>query len=214
MLSPLPRVLAQSTAKLAFVTPAFGVVTLRYFFASAILRTEKDKPLKTPNLANSTEPNEEQLGKKIKKPVSTFFRFVRDQRSEIVKQNPGLSFGETSRLLSQTWKDLPYAQRQAYQAQYDEDLAKYEAEKAKIAKEAPPKRPAGPFIIFYRELREELMRENPSANIVVMSKAAASKWKMLDAETKEGYRRRYQQEKKEWEARYGQFIEQKKLEQN
>ena len=210
MLSPLPRILAQTTTQLALATPAFGVVTLRYFFASAILRNEVHKPLKTPNFPNATESNESQMSKKIKKPVSTFFRFVKDQRSEIMKQNPGLSFGEASRLLSQTWRDLPYAQKQAYQAQYDKDLAKYEAEKAKIAKEAPPKRPAGPFIIFYRELREELMRENPNANIVVMSKAAASKWKMLDAETKEGYRRRYQQEKKEWEARYGQFIEQKK----
>lgn len=63
------------------------------------------------------------------------------------------------------------------------------------------KRPASAFILYSRDIRRTVLRENPGKDFAFIAKTMADRWKVADAETKEYYRglsneesRRYQEE--------------------
>merc|ERR1712146_551910 len=51
---------------------------------------------------------------KTPKPITGYMLFSMETRPKIVASNPGLSFGETARLISSEWKKLSETEQQAY----------------------------------------------------------------------------------------------------
>ncbi|XP_047472033.1 PMS1 protein homolog 1-like [Penaeus chinensis] len=63
------------------------------------------------------------------------------------------------------------------------------------------KRPASAFILYSRDIRRTVLRENPGKDFAFIARAMADRWKVADADTKEYYKglsneesRRYQEE--------------------
>merc|ERR1711976_887053 len=51
---------------------------------------------------------------KTPKPITGYMLFSMETRPKLVASNPGLSFGETARLVSAEWKKLSEAEQQVY----------------------------------------------------------------------------------------------------
>merc|ERR1711918_64509 len=51
---------------------------------------------------------------KTPKPITGYVLFSMETRPKVVASNPGLSFGETARLVSAEWKKLTEAEQQVY----------------------------------------------------------------------------------------------------
>ena len=80
---------------------------------------------------------EEQIGlpPRPKKPLTPYFRYMRDTRSEISAQNPMASTREVVRVISNKWKTVDPSLKQRLQEEFKKDLeiyvetrAKYDAE--------------------------------------------------------------------------------------
>jgi hypothetical protein len=74
----------------------------------------KAKPKKDPNAP--------------KKPLTSFMLFSNEFRSQIKKENPGISFGELGKKIGELFRALPSDKKQKY-----EDMAKQEKERYKKA---------------------------------------------------------------------------------
>jgi hypothetical protein len=64
------------------------------------------------------------------KPLSSYMRFCKVARPNLVKSNPGKSVTEIASLLGAEWKKLPEAEKKKYKAQYEAEMAKWKAEHA------------------------------------------------------------------------------------
>ncbi|XP_024057672.2 transcription factor A, mitochondrial [Terrapene carolina triunguis] len=70
-----------------------------------------------------------------KRPLTAYFRFVKDQQPIFRKQNPDVSVLEIVKKIAYAWKELPVSEKQTYEAAakverqaYKEELAKYKAQ--------------------------------------------------------------------------------------
>lgn len=70
-----------------------------------------------------------------KRPLTAYFRFLKDQQPIFRKQNPDVSILEIAKKIAYAWKELPVSEKQTYEAAakvdrqaYKEELAKYKAQ--------------------------------------------------------------------------------------
>ncbi|KAM7169744.1 transcription factor A, mitochondrial isoform 3-T3 [Macrochelys suwanniensis] len=70
-----------------------------------------------------------------KRPLTAYFRFVKDQQPLFRKQNPDVSILEIAKKIAYAWKELPVSEKQTYEAAakverqaYKEELAIYKAQ--------------------------------------------------------------------------------------
>nr|XP_006132066.1 transcription factor A, mitochondrial [Pelodiscus sinensis] len=70
-----------------------------------------------------------------KRPLTAYFRFVKDQQPIFRKQNPDVSVVEIAKKIAHAWKELPVSEKQTYEGAakverqaYKEELALYKAQ--------------------------------------------------------------------------------------
>ncbi|NXM26730.1 TFAM factor, partial [Oxyruncus cristatus] len=70
-----------------------------------------------------------------KRPLTAYFRFMKENRSAFKEKNPEASSTELIKMLAGAWKELPASQKQVYEEarktdwqRYGEQLAKYKAQ--------------------------------------------------------------------------------------
>lgn len=77
---------------------------------------------------------------KTPKPITGYMLFSMETRPKIVASNPGLSFGETARLISSEWKKLSETEQQAYKDRKVMPKEKEVKVKATKSKASAPKK--------------------------------------------------------------------------
>jgi hypothetical protein len=65
-----------------------------------------------------------------KRGLSAYMFFANEQRENVHKENPGISFGQVGKVLGERWKALNEKQRSPYEAKAAQDKKRYEDEKA------------------------------------------------------------------------------------
>jgi len=65
-----------------------------------------------------------------KRAKSAFIYFTNENRDDVKRNNPGLSFGEVAKTLGKMWKALPQGQKKKYEDMAAKDKKRYEKEKA------------------------------------------------------------------------------------
>jgi DNA topoisomerase-1 len=116
-----------------------------------------------------------------KRAPSSYITFSGVKREELKKENPDASFGELSKLISESWAALSKEQQSAYKiASTDEG-----SENTPVKKE---KKPPSAYINFCNAKRPQTKQANPDASFGELSKILSSEWGKLDTKTKESYK--------------------------
>jgi len=68
-----------------------------------------------------------------KRGLSAYMFFANEQRTHVIAENAGISFGQVGKILGERWKALNDKQRQPYEAKAAADKKRYEEEKAAYA---------------------------------------------------------------------------------
>ncbi|KAJ3438390.1 high mobility group protein [Anaeramoeba flamelloides] len=63
-----------------------------------------------------------------KRNLSAYFFYVREQRTNVQRENPELKISEISRLIAQGWKNLSETERGPYHSLANEDKIRYKKE--------------------------------------------------------------------------------------
>jgi len=91
------------------------------------------------NYVGPDEDSDEAGGKKRKKKaakdpnkpkrnMSAFFLYSTAHRAEVKAQNPGISFGEVAKIISQQFKSLPQSEKSKWEKKAAKDKARYQEE--------------------------------------------------------------------------------------
>ena len=80
---------------------------------------------------NSGTPQDEN---KVKRPTSAYFYYCNDRRESLKKEEPSLSMTDSTKKMSEEWKNLDAKKRKKYDDLAAKDKERYESEKAS----APP----------------------------------------------------------------------------
>ncbi|KAJ2907978.1 Non-histone chromosomal protein 6 [Coemansia aciculifera] len=70
-----------------------------------------------------------------KRALSAYMFFSKDQRKTVQDENPDITFGQIGKILGDKWKSLSDAAKAPYNAQSEQDKARYAAEKANFVEE-------------------------------------------------------------------------------
>ncbi|KAH8264019.1 hypothetical protein KR038_000506 [Drosophila bunnanda] len=96
-----------------------------------------NRPLAAAGISHSpvvqSKTLEEQVGlpPRPKKPLTPYFRFMRDQRPKLVAANPKISTVEVVRQLSKSWADADAKLKERLQAEYKKDQEVYVEQRTK-----------------------------------------------------------------------------------
>lgn len=165
---------------------------------------------KTKNGKDKKDPN------KPKRNLSSFFLFSKANRAILKKENPDLSFGDLTKLVSKTFKELDDDDKEIWdkkaaedKVRYLEEMKNYEApesddsdtndsdggnkkrkkKKAKKTKDPnKPKRNMSLYLLFSCANRADIKAKNPDATFGELTKIIAQEYKALS-----------DKEKKKWE---------------
>lgn len=79
----------------------------------------------------------------------------------------------------------------AFGGQQQQHIAGLKTVEERIGVPIRPKRPLVPFLRFYRDIRPNLIQQNPAQTMGILARLAASKWKLADQQTKDKYNDEY-----------------------
>ncbi len=140
-----------------------------------------------------------------------FALFSQEMRDEIMRQNPGMSFGDVGRKMGELWHALDEQEKESYRQRArvisDQKMKEYQAQLKKLtpaqrqqalasasvnasaAAAAKNKKKAHGFGIFSAEMRKTLMGNMPMPE---MSRIIADKWRKAPPSLKQRYEQRAQ----------------------
>jgi len=168
---------------------------------------------------------------KIKRPLSAFMFFGKDERSVIVKEMPQLSFAQVGRELGVRWKALPEERKQKYidlnkadkvryaeamknappESSGDENAAKPARKKKKVRDPNCPKRPKSAYFFFMDKWRQIIATENPTMAVKDRSKLLGAKWNSLSDAEKQPFKNQFLQAKEEYKIALAKYEAEKKV---
>ena len=112
---------------------------------------------------------------KVKRPTSAYFYYCNDRRESLKKDEPGLSMTDSTKKMSEEWKNLDAKKKKKFEDLAAKDKERYEREKAeapattkggKALKKAREdlgglKRPLSAYFLYQEERRELIKKEKP-----------------------------------------------------
>jgi len=143
-----------------------------------------------------------------KRAKTAFNYFSADKRKEIQQANPGIAFGEISKLIGEAFKNLDSAELVKYETLAKQDKRRYASEMEnynppedsdddsddgktkskgkKKAKKDPnaPKGPMNAYMLFSQSVRDEIKAENPDFKMGDISKETGARYKAMNDEEK------------------------------
>lgn len=134
------------------------------------------------------------FGKVARKPLSSgFLVFAKAHRKKMHDSNPGISFGEASKILGQMWRNMDAAEKQKWTEEANaaheahENTYGFEQQPASHSKGGVKSKRAGyvtGFILFQAENRKLFHDSNPNCSFGEMSHKLSDAWKNLKEEEK------------------------------
>lgn len=119
-----------------------------------------------------------------KRPASAFASFYREKQGLLKENNPKLSQTELMKLASSMWNNQSQSTRQQFKNEYERKMAEYREDIPQV-----PKRPAPPYILFFKEKNRLFQSGYPS--VVERARKMGSMWNELPESKKEEYREAY-----------------------
>lgn len=155
-----------------------------------------------------------------KRPMSAFFLYMKDNRENIIRENPSASFTEIPKIGSTQWKALKAAQKSKYVAMAEKEKQRYATEmstyvpspedkKKKRKKKDPnaPKRPSSAYILYVNSRTERFRKEHPDYKMTQVMSSLGEEWRGLDDRSKRPFqdmaakdKTRYEAERTKYEA--------------
>ncbi|SMN21802.1 similar to Saccharomyces cerevisiae YMR072W ABF2 Mitochondrial DNA-binding protein involved in mitochondrial DNA replication and recombination, member of HMG1 DNA-binding protein family [Maudiozyma saulgeensis] len=142
---------------------------------------------------------EEIMKNKPKRPLNSYLLYCAEQRPIISKNHPEMKNPDMTKLISQQWNSLSDIEKQPYKDNAARNSEAHSIMMGEFSKTLPPKKPAGPFVLFANEIRPKLNEEYPMLDFVEKSKITSTRWKALDEESKAHYGELYSRKMKEWQ---------------
>jgi len=131
----------------------------------------------------------EKKDKLPKRPTSAYVAFIKKSHKKYSQEHPNDGAPAVLKGLSEKWKTLSDAEKKPFNEEAKKDKARFEKEKSVVAKNAPPKRPLTPFIIFSSEVRKSIIAEKPDVKVSEVAKKCGEKWRKLSDTEKEKYKK-------------------------
>jgi len=123
--------------------------------------------------------------KENKRPASAFAMFFKEKHPVLKRDNPLMTPTDLMRLASNLWKNQSLSNQEHFKTEYEERLQIYKQSIKEI-----PKRPATPYILFFKE--KNLLLSNDYPNVVERAKQCGYMWQNLSDAEKHKYRETYE----------------------
>eukprot|EP00831_Metopus_contortus_P070720 TRINITY_DN6465_c0_g1_i4.p1 TRINITY_DN6465_c0_g1~~TRINITY_DN6465_c0_g1_i4.p1 ORF type:complete len:299 (-),score=71.71 TRINITY_DN6465_c0_g1_i4:22-918(-) len=127
----------------------------------------------------------------IKKPLTSYFYFVKKRREELKVKFPGLSNKLLAVKMGEEWKCMGNAEKAIYEQQAKEDMERYQREKGvvegKKSKGNAPKKPMTAYFYYVKGRRAALKAQQPSLTNTELITRMAEEWKGLSDFEKRTY---------------------------
>jgi len=171
--------------------------------------------------------------KEPKKAMTAYMIFSQEKRADIKKEHPEVTFGETGKLLGESWKKLSEEDRQKYKLQAAKDKVRYQKEMADYKQEHPnssedekpkkkrkkvkkdpnaPKKPCSAFFHFSKKMRATIKEQNPNASFGEIGKLIGAAWRELAADQKKTFEEAAEQDKHRYEKENAAYLAKKESE--
>ncbi|KAG0658079.1 hypothetical protein C6P45_002293 [Maudiozyma exigua] len=108
----------------------------------------------------------ELLRKKPKRPLNSYMLFCKEQRVKIAEEYPNLKITEVASMMGSTWKQLSETEKLPYQEEAQRLSEAHSTKMAEFERKLPPKKPAGPFVLFAKDIRAQINEEYPDSDFV------------------------------------------------
>lgn len=142
-----------------------------------------------------------------KKAMSAYMLYSNDVRAQIMKENPGLKFGQITKEIAGNFRDLSEKERKKWDKKARQDKERYEREmadysapeessdsdsytgKKKRRKKDPnaPKKALSSYMYFMNKNRARIKEAHPDASFGDVAKLVAAEFRQLTPEGKEKY---------------------------
>lgn len=153
--------------------------------------------------APASRPPQKSIVKKRKKKgtraPSSYVLFAIEHRKGVLEAQPGLKLGEISKLCGAAWKALDEEGKAPWIAKAKEAKEKKQTELSEQQGTAAPgkKRTASSYLLFAMAKRRDILKEEPTLSIGMVSKKCGMLWKELDAEEKKTWQDKANELKKQ-----------------
>jgi len=141
---------------------------------------------------------DELMKNKPKSPLNSYMLYCAEKRPILSKSHPDMKNPEKTKLISAQWNSLSESEKKPYKDEAARNLEAHSIVMNEFTKTLPPKKPAGPFVLFSMAIRPQLNEEYPMLDFGEKSRITAARWKALDEESKAHYGEIYSRKMKEW----------------
>jgi len=142
------------------------------------------------------------------RPHSAWIYFCQDRRAEIVRNNPGLGFGEICKALASIWAGMTETDKAVYKERALEDTKRYQLFRSNFSdtqkkylrryrkyrkerRKNHPKTALSPYMCFVKAKRSEIVQNqnqiNPSTSFEDIGRLLGKTWKELSDVEKQPY---------------------------
>lgn len=137
-----------------------------------------------------------------KRPMRALFWYITQNfkkvQSTLKKEDRAATLVEVQKVLKEDFEKLPEEEKEYYEKLASEDAERYKAEmKLYRQKKEKNKRPIGPYLRFFQEIRSTLKTEQPDLKLPEYAKIAGQKWRELPDDEKQKYLDQYENEVEE-----------------
>ena len=176
---------------------------------SRATKQKRHKSQKSPNSlkpkkAHKTRVTKTQKRDIIKGACTQWIHFCKANRENVIRDNPGITFGEIPRKISTMWKNLTSEEKKPWYDMYNEDkkrylaqlqnlspqdistLKKYKRFKRKKDKERP-RVPLSAYMFYVIDVRDNIRKLNPQATFEDIGRKLGQSWNSLNNTNKQKY---------------------------
>lgn len=127
-----------------------------------------------------------------KKALQPYVLFCKEMRKIVEAENPGIGFGDIGKLLGKKWAELDSVEKERFVSLASKDKARYEEEmaayKMMIGKDPKaPKKPLQPYVLFCKDNRETVVKQNPGITFGDIGKMLGKMWADMPEANKAKY---------------------------
>jgi hypothetical protein len=167
--------------------------------------SEEDSPQVVAKPTKGKRKAPEKGEKKIKRPLTAYMFFSKEQRPLLKAANPELGFGAIGKLVGENWRNLADNKKGKYQKQTDLDKERYEREKKehpelvavtksknpRAAKKLQlgPKKPLTSYMFYMQQERPSVISDHPEYKFSDIGKEVGRRWKALDSDEKQTFQK-------------------------
>jgi len=131
-----------------------------------VSKNEDDEPYVASKSAKGKKQENEN---KIKRPLSAFFHYCNERRVTLKAEEPSLSMGDSTKKMSEEWRNLDAKKRKKYDEAHEKDKERYEREmeasgtrvKKPTTNDNGIKKPLGSYFQYQKDRLESLKKEKP-----------------------------------------------------